>query len=225
MKKIIITLSTCVLLNSGYAGTVGDVHTVSQSITPFGSAEGSATWIATDSSNFYGQKPALSLQHWGGRLAVGALFPHNEHIKFSSEMGWGSYGTVKSINNVTAPSIYKRMDCDIYGFDLLVGALYSYQQFDAFFKVGAMAENRNYTGVLISGPTTLTQKNLQTNVNPEIKVGGIYNVNDQLGVTLAYMRVFGNNNTEASFTSNVSSSSLKNPTLDSVMFGLTYKLA
>ena len=225
MKKTIITLSTCVLLNSGYAGSVGDIHTTQTGFIPFGSAEGSATWIATDSSTLYGQKPTVSLQHWGGRLAVGGLFSHNEKIKLSSEMGWGTYGSVKSVNQITAPAMYKRMDCDIYGFDLLVGALYSYQQFDGFFKVGAMAENRNYTGVLISGPTTLTQKNLQTNVNPEIKVGGIYNVNDQLGVTLAYMRVFGNNNLNATFTSNTTTSSLKNPTLDSVMFGLTYKLA
>lgn len=224
MKKLIVAWSISVLVGSAFAGTVGDIHTTPHTTIPFGSAEAAATWLGTDSSVIYGQPPALSLQHWGGRLAVGALFSHNEKMRFSSELGWGSYGSVKSINQLTSPSIYKRMDCDIYGFDVLVGALYNYRQFDAFFKVGAMAENRNYTGLLISGLTTLKQKNMQTNVNPEIKVGGIYNINEQLGITLAYMRVFANNNTSSSFTANATTSSLENPTLDSVMFGLTYNL-
>lgn len=223
-------------MTSSHAGAMGPVMT--PRITPFISGEASVTWNSIQSSYVFGSTPIQSRQQWGGRGAAGVLYPYSNNWSFSSEGGWGYYGQVKMNNSgVSSNGLYSLSVTNVsqlYGFDLLVGALYSYQQFDAFFKVGAMAENRSYNGASSLSHTGFTsifnQSNIQTTVYPEIKVGGIYNLTDQFGITLAYMHVFGNDSLKATIpdgtnppTNNNVTASLRNPTLQSVMFGLVYK--
>lgn len=245
MKKIIL-MSLCALSWQTNAGTMGDV-VASPGFVPFISGEAAATWNTIKSSTIFGHSPSIKRNAWGGRGAVGLYRAYSEHWAVSGEIGWGYYGNTKSTHSGTAPdgraSVSGSTTSDLYGFDVLAGLIYRVNQFDLFFKAGAMAENRSYNGNIsttittngVSGTNNISLTNVQTNVYPEIKVGAIYNINSNLGVSLAYMGVYGND--ALSFSSNGTlpngttatnldlSAALQNPTLNSVIFGLVYKFA
>jgi hypothetical protein len=78
----------------------------------------------------------------------------------------------------------------------------------------------------ISGYRNITRT--ETNVVPEIKVGGIYNFTEQLGATVSYMYVFGNSISAVSdvrpgVNSEVATGGPQ--TLSTIMFGLNYRFA
>ena len=78
---------------------------------------------------------------------------------------------------------------------------------------------------------TSTIASSQTKILPEIRVGGIFNANDNWGVSLAYMHAFGSNlsgslNMSAAngvLTKNATGDS-RNPTLDSILLGIRYSV-
>lgn len=247
MKKIFTITSICALSWQAHAGMMGDVtkDAASSRFTPFISGEAAATWHTIQASTVFGSSPSLSKQHWGGRGAVGLTRQYSLHWSASVEAGWGYYGHVTSNQSGSTTdgraSTSGTTNSDLYGFDLLAGILYQVNQYDLFFKAGAMAENRYYNGQVsttittngVSSTNTLNLTNVQTNVFPEIKIGGIYHINNHVGVTLAYMGVFGNNSlnsqTSGTFPNGTTmtnlnlSASFQNPSLNSVMFGLTYQ--
>ena len=239
----------CMLIGQSYAGSMGQVDAASRSgFTPFIGLEGDVTWNNTEAATIFNKAPSVTYQRWGGRGSLGVTHPFRNNFSLSSEMGWGYYGHTKSTNAGVSPggiaSLSVTNNSDIYGFDLLVGAMYNYNQTDLFVKVGAMAENRRFRGDVNSSVVTSTfsrassfsVSNTQTNVYPEIKAGGIYNVNENLGLTLAYMHVFGENslnstvhgtypNTTTTPTTLNSSASIGDPSLNSILFGVVYSFA
>lgn len=241
IKKIITTsMCICALTSQAHAGAMGPVSSVPYRVTPFVSGEGSVTWNSIQSIHVFGHEPSQTHQRWGGRGALGLLFPYTDRLQFSAEGGWGYYGRVGMSNSAVSSnglfSLNVSNTSNLYGFDLLAGALYSFNQVDIFLKAGAMAENRAFDSHrTLTGPSTssiINLNNTQTNVFPEIKVGGIYNFNERLGLSLAYMYVFGNDSLNSTVPDGASpptntnlNADIGNPSLQSFMFGLVYKFA
>lgn len=249
-KKIAAIGMGIFVSQASLAGAMGPASTTTKQLTPFVGAEATVNWSAIEGATLYGIPPKQTRQHWGGRLSAGLLFPFKPQWQLSSEIGWGYYGSHKT--DVTASAYNNLVSGDssevhlinrshLYGFDILVGALYGYKNVDVFAKVGAMLENRHYsydfgssrTFLSIHRTSSINTSNTITNVYPEIKVGGIYNINPMLGLTLAYMHVFGNGSVQSTLSgttrtdasgSMVASTSLQAPTIDSLLFGLSYKL-
>lgn len=227
-----------VLTLSGYtmsfAGSMGPVKTTPQ-IIPFAGLEASYTWHQYDGIGISGSSSSQTSDPWGGRFYAGFLYSLNESIYLSSEFGGGYYGS-ESVTN-SSKGISARYTAD--GYDLLVGAGYRFNAFEIFGKVGAMMENwrlKSSKNLALVSPGGLLNgqydyRGITAETLPEIKVGGIYNWNDRLGVSLAYMHVFG---AKMQASMNISSSTtppsinfsgennMQNPTLDSVMLGLRY---
>lgn len=192
-NKKIALLSFCMMASGVQAGMVGAGLT-STSIL-FVGLEGSYTGEKIQGFTFNSIFGTNSRQGGGGRASVGILRTYKNNTHFTAEAGWGYYGK----------SEYYTQPLDsfgsytMYGFDLLFGVDQTYRNVDLFIKAGAMAEmvrfssstnlERVYSGGFITG--TLQEARTDSNVVPEIKVGGIYNINDQLGISLAYMYLVG----------------------------------
>lgn len=239
MKKTIIKTAITALTycSIGHAGNMGPVSAqmISSSI-PFVNLEGSYTWNQSTAFILNNHYPDQVNQPWGGRLAGGFVHPFSERLRFSSEFGGGYYGSEKM--NIPVLDWSSRRSID--GYDLLMGALYKIHQVDVFGQVGAMAQNYRVSiskdnakimpGGLLNGFTTM--KHNVTQILPEIKTGAIYNLNNNWGISLAYMHVFGAN-MQGAFTKSATSggitingeSNTQNPTLDSILFGLRYNIA
>lgn len=236
MKKSILTTafflcSSCVI---SHAGSMGPVSSVLPPTTPFVSLEGAYTWNQLNSVTVNGAASAGHDKPWGGRLAAGFIHPYSDLLRFSGELGGGYYGSQsRTVGN------YGRSNVSIDGYDLLFGALYKFNQFDLFGDVGVMLQNNRIKsteylevsnpGGLLSG--SITTKSNQTQVLPEIKVGGIYNLSDNWGISLAYMHVFGVNtggNMSVTPTTDVvainGTTQTQNPTLDSALLGVRYNI-
>jgi hypothetical protein len=179
------------------AGSMGPVSTTfSSTMLPFVSIEGAYTWNSMYAGVINGIQSDLNNAPWGGRAAGGFALKHTENLLFSGEVGWGAYGTNRFSTTAGESAAYH-----FYGFDLLLGAIYSYRQFDFFAKAGAMIETLRgsatsnlsefYPGGLFSG--TILETSSQTTALPEIKVGGEYNFNNHFALSLAYMYAFGSN--------------------------------
>ena len=195
--KSLITTSLFSLFTNVYAGVMGPVSSdIASVIVPFVSAEGAYTWNAMYPGVINGVQSDRNTSHWGGRAAGGFALKRTENLYFSGEVGWGSYG-----NNHFSTTSGESAFYNFYGFDILLGAIYSYRQFDFFAKAGAMIETLRgsaksnlteyYPGGLYSG--YLDESTSQTTALPEIKVGGEYNFNNHLALSLAYMYAFGSN--------------------------------
>lgn len=231
------------LSSQASAGAMGNTVLTQNVTVPFISAEASATQDTTTSATIFGNYPSKTSHPWGGRGAVGVTRSYTPRIKMSAEMGWGYYTHTTSNTVATSPdgrvSIRNNNSSYNYGFDLLAGASYAIDPFDVYLKAGAMALNRHFEGQTQSSTAFNTlnfnQENIQTNVLPEIKVGLLYHLKNNWDLTLAYMHVFGNSSLGASVNGNTTnqvtpgnltmSSSVQNPSLDSVMFGLVYNFA
>jgi hypothetical protein len=249
MKKGILSISLMGLLaGTASAGTMGDASFVNKDyFVPFVMGEGTVTWNSTKSVTIFGNQPSISKQLWGGRGAVGVVHTSISRFGYTTEMGWGYYGSTSSRNSGSsaAGSLAITNDSYLYGFDLLAGLTYDFAPLQVYLKAGAMAENRHTKAYAqfgntnpINGTNYLSTNQLRstaTNVLPEIKVGGLYAINEHLGLSLAYMHVFGNDNFAAtvngSFASPGAASGIssvanaQNPSLNSILFGLVYHFA
>jgi hypothetical protein len=241
-KRYIIA-STCILSSQEGAAGIDNTTIAKYGLVPFISAEASATQDTTTSVNIFGNSPSRTSDPWGGRGAIGVTLLYTQLIKMSAEMGWGYFTHTTSHSVGTSPNGALHLENNNtsynYGFDLLAGASYAVNPFDVYLKVGAMALNRHFQGHTQSSTAfntlSFSQENTQTNVFPEIKVGGLYHLKNNWDFTLAYMHVFGNSNLNASINGTptnpvtpgnlTASSSFQNPSLDSVMFGLVYNFA
>lgn len=242
MRKSILALSIASsLIGTAYAGTMGPVSSVVPGYTPFASAEGSYTW-----NSFLTSGPGLvtSQNGWGGRLAVGVNRPWKDNLGLTFETGYGYYGNISGtyaqsgggpLGNGTVNASAKT---DVLGADILAGLFYTYNQFDVFAKAGMMVQTLWQKGTLNSSlnmlslvtvDTNATMRANETAVLPEIKVGGDYNINDAMGLSLAYMHVFGSRNNGATVTTPVGAFSpitanvnTQAVTMDAIMFGIHY---
>lgn len=224
------------LLSTGtsFAGTMGPVVS-KPAISPY--ITGEASWTSPDSNDGVINGNALnkSFQGWGGRLGAGIMYPYNDNLAFTTEIGGGYYGSISYVSPTGSINFKDNID----GYDALFGALYKLTNFDLFLQGGFMIQNYRQKGTidlsilpgnLIVGSATNNIN--QTQVLPEIKVGGIYNINPNWGVTVAYMHAFGSeryinsDNTGTIFTGfrSYTSMNLNNPSLNSVMFGLRYNI-
>lgn len=236
MKKIICCTLGVFALSQAYAGNMGVVSpTALPNSIPFIAAEGSYTWEQTNSITFNNNTGNRTTQPWGGRLSAGIVHPFSDSLGFSAEIGGGYYGSLDVNFKASEIKTYRTIDA----YDILVGAIYSYHQFDLLGKIGFMAQNYNVKvtqdysktipGGLFSGVSTRSQS--YTKVLPELKVGGIYNFNANWGASLAYMHAFGADlqghvafsASSGSFTIN-GQATMENPTLNSVMFGIIYNI-
>jgi hypothetical protein len=236
--KITIAFTTLILTSAAsinYAGNMGVIQTKDKSISNyFVTAEALHAWKSV--GTFYQNNVPVppTTNGWGGRFGAGIMKPYTNNLSFSAEAGWGYYGKIKYINS----TVGWNKTSYAYGFDLLLGAFYPYKQLDVFLKAGAMFQNYKFIvnqnlgnqiqGGVVSGVYHATSS--QANVVPEVKFGGIYNINESLGVTLAYMYIAG-----AKIQGNVSQiviagSSATNgttntemPSFSAVTFGLNYK--
>ena len=240
MNKLILAttlVSALASLNIGHAGSVGPIASESiSSWRPFATLEGSYTWNQFDGVAINHLSTSDTNQHWGGRFAAGIVHPISVTLRLSGELGGGYYGSTSP--TIPADNLNARFSVD--GYDFLVGAAYKINRFDLFGKVGLMVQNQRVKlsknlektnpGGFISG--TITRSYNQTQALPEVKVGGIYNLNDSWGISLAYMHVFGTNiHSNMTHSATVSGiitngqSDTQNPTLNSVMLGLCYLFA
>ena len=242
MNKMILSICLMGLIDSACAGMMGNVS-VADYFVPFASGEGSVTWNTIKSVYIFDHPSSLSKQLWGGRGAVGLAHTLPNRFGYTAEMGWGYYGSTSSHNFGSAPqgSLGITNSGNLYGFDLLAGLTYDFTSFQVNLKAGAMSESRHINGTAVfrntnNGNNYLSTNQLQsvsTNTLPEIKVGGLYFINENIGLSLAYMHVFGNDNFVASVTGAFSSpqatqgiasvTSAQNPSLDSLLFGLIYQ--
>ena len=228
-------IASC-LSSATQAGDMGPVKSEVYTAVPFISAEGSYTWNQIDRTMLLQTSSQQQMHPWGGRVAGGYIRQFSPAMSFTSEGGLGYYG---STNRTLAARGYQSK-ASMSGLDLLIGFMYDYNQFGLFLKGGAMVQNKvtDHTinlglatsGSLISGSET--GKANTTELLPELKVGGVYNLTDNVGITLAYMHVFGSNvqgtyNISAAPGSIVmqSSGDFTNPTLDSVLLGIQYTWA
>lgn len=234
--KAAALFSTLVLSAHGYAGDMGPAVAPANSL--FTSVEGAYTWDSVGSTVVNGFHAHKTKDGWGGRLAAGAIH-HSTYSNwlYTAEMGWGYY----SKTSISAPLFGINADNYIYGLDLLVGAGFAYNQFDFFLKAGGMIQDvrmvrrTNLSSLVVGGNVVGTSNTTLTtsSVVPEIKVGGAYNFNEHLALTLAYMYVFGNDNVSTRFTRTFNTDTFTSTSsvtgapiaLSSVMFGLRYTFA
>ena len=149
-------------------------------------------------------------------------------------MGWGDYGSFSYTNALVGWN----KQSTTYGFDILLGAMYSYKQFDVFFKAGALIENavikvdqnlgNQVIGGVVLGQVSSNASN--TTIVPTIKAGGIYNINDSIGATVSYIYATGGKlqgsvyqsvGLGSSVTYGITATQL--PSFSAVTFGLLYK--
>lgn len=216
------------------AGNMGPVATQSLPVLiPYIGGEGSYTWNSIDGFRLNVLKTHRTNQGWGGRFSGGMFHPISDRLWVNVEFGGGYYGQTKlAFKGYNATNI-------LNGFDVLIGAIYKFTRIDLFANVGFMAINDRVNevqnlevtqpGGLYKG--TVSQNSDAPQIIPEVKVGGIYNVNKNWGVTLAYLHAFGEQvgrvsfiNAEPDLVTVNQLARYRSPSLDSIMFGLRYSI-
>ena len=239
MKKIaVLLLSTCSIAQAGTMGAIATQHTY----MPYITAEAAYTGATVGNVVVNNFQYSNSFQRWGGRLGAGIAYPSFiNNLNFTAEIGGGYYGSFRATGQTVGGVLADHYNATIDGYDVLVGALYKTTTYpiDFFGQLGFMIQNvRNSgtTNLALATPGSGSSGVISAGINntevfPELKVGGIYNFNEHWGFSLAYMAVFGsrqymNNNQSLSGLTSVSfvNANGQNPFLNSVMFGLHYNL-
>lgn len=242
MKKHALALAILASTTAAQAGTMGPVAT-GPLFVPYIVGEASYTSIDTDHFIVNDLVARHTTQGWGGRLGAGAIHFMNSNLGFTGEIGGGSYGSYKHVLCNSSRGEVAGGHASIDGYDVLVGAIYKYDEYkiDIFGEAGFMVQNvrsRTFQNITaLSGTPLLTgfavERTNHSQALPEIKVGGIYNVTPNWGLTVAYMGAFGSTPgfrssttvTAAPLNFNVNEViNTMNPTLNSVMFGLRYTI-
>lgn len=228
-------------LNVASAGSMGDDFMMSHEIKPFASVEAFPVWINAGSlsvtkTGILSQKATSNYTSAGARLAGGFAYPYTSRLDLTMEAGWNYFG---HYSNSTSDSDYSLA---LNGPDLLVGVSYKVNQYELFLKAGTLFERLSYSfrttkPIFYTFDSTSYSTNLWAKSNildflPEIKVGGLYNVNAHWGVSLAYMHAFGD---APRFNSSQITTStpqqvnlaydLKGASLNSLMAGVRYQFA
>jgi hypothetical protein len=180
---------------------------------------------------------------WSGRVAIGLGKKVYDPLYITSEIGWGYYGSsTLSLGLAGAPADapnfngirFKSMQD---GFDVLAGILYNQPYYELFLKAGALIQNSQTDinadiGALLNGNLNgnVSLSINQTEVLPEIKIGGAYHITRNFAITAAWMHAFGSDTkVSANIDPNNPSGSinidLKNPSLDTATLGLQYRFA
>ena len=247
MNKAIITFLLLSSMSSPlYADGKATAPITQANYTPFASAEGSYTWSSFNNASDSTSGLVTTPERWGGRLAVGVNHPWKENLGLSFEAGYGYYGSMEGAFTASVRDLLLNADVnlstntDILGADFLAGIFYTHNKFDVFAKAGMMVETFWAKGSLDAGAhgfldlldldANIKARIPQTAVLPEIKVGGDYNINESIGLSLAYLHVFGSNNNGA--VVNLPSDKKISPitvdvdmhpvTLNAIMFGIHY---
>lgn len=204
---------------------------ISNKFSPFLSLEGSYSWRDINGISFLDQTASKTNQPWGGRVALGIEFVLMEKLRLTNELAFGYYGST----TIRHPQGYS-LSHDIDGEDLLVGILYKYSDIDWFFKVGGIVENR-YSKIKSTNDeltAAFSRDHVKAHhqeiaVLPEIKIGGIYAMNQKWGLSLSYAHVIGSRmqgNLDILSTNNgielVRHETSLNPSIDSIMLGIRY---
>jgi hypothetical protein len=231
MKKIVLPLLIC--SSFAQAGTMGAVADHRQHISPYLTGEAVYTWNSVQPSILNNVTATQTKQGWGGRLGGGFAFSIAEEWALTSEIGGGYYGNVSS--TAVAPENTK---LSFDGYDILFGGIYKYEAVDIFGQAGFMLQNSRATRTLHTTALNVNNSSVSSQALPEIKVGLAYNFGNTyeylnaLGVSVAYMHVFGTNvYTNLSETAanppavTVNNSNSQGATFDAVMFGLRYTIA
>ena len=233
-EKIMTLFSTLFLASTVYAGEMGPA--LSEENPLFASIEGAYTWNSIQNQIVNAITLNKTNYGWGGRVAAGAIHQTLGAMSYSAELGWGYYDRTTLVSSIVGVN----RDLSFYGLDLLLGGNYRYNQMDYFLKLGGMVQNmrinnsKNISQTVPGGMMTGHSKMIRTTsvVAPEIKVGGIYNLTTQLGLSLAYTYVFGNdahgtsnNDATAAPASIITNSSYTGApiSLSSLMLGLRYR--
>ena len=239
ITKITTSLISTAALFSASIAYAGDMGSKPAPLSvPYVGGEVSASWIQKNAPYINGVKGNMSNQNWGGRLSAGMLRFHTEKLALMGEIGGGYYGS-RSVN-IPALEVSSKLEVD--GYDVLVGALYKLKHLDVFGQVGFMIENARLSvsarelNQLFRGDFVYGESDARANgtqVLPEVRAGGIYNVREDLGITLTYMHAFGSTQafkainlaTKGEGFFSMTNAHAQNPTLNSVLLGLHYYIA
>ena len=232
-------------LNVAFAGSMGDDFMMSHEIKPFASVEAFPVWINAGSLSYSKtpstyQKGTSNFTSAGARLGGGFAYPYTSRVDLTMEAGWSYFGHYS--NYTKGSSSGSNYSLALNGPDLLVGVSYKVNQYELFLKAGTLFERLGYSfrttkPLSYTFDGTLYDTNLWVKSNildflPEIKVGGLYNVNAHWGVSIAYMHAFGDAprfNMDSITTATPPQVNLaydlKGPSLNSLMAGVRYQFA
>ena len=244
----LLMLAVCGVGSSGlFAGGMGPVKD-SPSFRPFISGEGLYSWpnvngitITLPSGNVGTSN--VTNRGWGGRLGAGIMHAMTERFAYSGEIGWGYYGHTEMPITFAAPLTATQLangldktsgNLDRWGFDALLGLMYTQPKYDLYVKGGALFQNLrvNLSDIIVNGSNAkMSMNSTIPGVLPEIKLGGAYHITDKLAVNLSWMYAFGGNvsvllpYTEVNSAPSMGNiaTNLQNPSMNVVMFGLEYR--
>ncbi|MBL7481166.1 hypothetical protein [Legionella bononiensis] len=243
MKKLtLLSLLSALSFSSViHAGGMGDSNFC---CAAFFSLEGGYTWNTIDGYDFaiVGTNTVITSQitndQYTARLAAGMLSMFDDQFGATGELGWGYYGKT-TLNPVgfgaaaQAPANLT-MSHTISGFDALLGIAYMQPYYSLSLKAGAMIQNMQTHTTAVFSPAfafplinSYSEKNNQTAVLPEIKLGAAYNFNENWALTGSYLFALGSNpKTTGAFNLNTLTGSFnlnnQNPTLNSLLIGVQY---
>lgn len=239
--KTSLLISAIVLSSSAVYAGGPSVEPMSQNnnLPLFATVEGGYTWNAFGNTTVNGVTASKSDKGVSARAAVGATHysTSNPNVSYTAEGGWGYYGKTEYISSSSGVDAKDY----IYGIDFLAGVNYAVNNmFDLFVKAGALVQNirinrttdlsRFVAGGTVTG--TDTERKTVSSVIPEIKLGGVYNINEAWGISLAYMHAFGNNVSMSVSKTHGADSATSNTTitgapvtLNNVMLGLRYRFS
>ncbi|KTD37426.1 OmpA-like transmembrane domain-containing protein [Legionella moravica] len=243
MKKstLLSLLSALSLSSTIHAGGMGDSNSC---CSTFFALEGGYTWNTIDGYDFalIGANTvitsAITNDQYTGRLAVGMVSMFEDQFGATGELGWGYYGKTTinpAVNGVTTqlPASFT-MSHTISGFDVLLGVAYMQPYYSLSVKAGAMIQNMQTHTTSLYSPAfasplinSYSEKNNQTAVLPEIKLGAAYNFNENWALTGSYLFALGASpKTTGTFNLNNSTGNInmdtQNPTLNALLIGVQY---
>jgi hypothetical protein len=239
MKKITLISLISAISYGSFAGGMGDA---SSSLSTFMSLEGGYTWNKIDGYDFTvdgvetaGLSSVKDNNNYTGRLAVGIISMIDDDFGATAELGWGYYGrtTLSPEPTTVAPLVTGTYSSKytLSGFDALLGVAYVQPYYSLSFKAGALIQNMQNTTTssfaLFNNVDSMTTKNNNTAVLPEIKLGASYNINPNWAITGAYIFALGGttdttgnyNSGTGNFTLNTDN---QNPTINSLLIGVQY---
>ncbi len=257
MKDKMMKLLMLVLCGAGssnlLAGDMGAVHQKEAPyFKPFISGEGLYSWPKIHGYTMNIPAPDTNTgvsdvnnRGWGGRVAAGVMHSMTELFALSGEIGWGYYGhtqmPIRFSSPLTANAIAQGLgkttgNLDLWGFDVLIGLMYTQPKYDLYFKAGALFENMRVglaDIVMNSSGGTLTINSTSPGVLPEIKLGAAYHITEKLAANVSWMYAFGGpydvtlpyNNVNSVGYLGAMATELKNPSMNVLMFGLEYRFA